>query len=269
MCITALLAIIGLNSRGLSAQDLVIGSGWNHSFGITSGAVFSWGLDGDGQLGDAQTVDVRTPKLISGFSGIVEVVGGRYHTLARANDGRLWVTGRNSSGQLGLGNTSGVQVPTLVPMLGVQQVAAGSDHSAILLTDGTVWSCGYNGYGQLGLGDTNNRASFTQITGLSNIVHIECGENFSMAVEGSGAVWAWGYNAYGQLGDGTSSQRNAPVRLGANQRGQATLFFCLIRRIYGSSVAQVVRQAGEKALFPTHHRCGFRMRGACRPWPCC
>ena len=86
----------------------------------------------------------------------------------------LWSWGYNAFGQLGLGNTTQYQFPTL-SATGVSAVYGtygntgqyGYDGNRlyILKTDGFIYGTGYNGNGQLGIGNTTNPiTSWTKIT---------------------------------------------------------------------------------------------------------
>ncbi len=75
-------------------------------------------------------------------------------------DGTVKAWGRNSHGQLGLGNTVHQTAPQPIPSLaGVVAVAAGKEHSMALLSLGTVMVWGRNGNSQLGLGNSVDRHS--------------------------------------------------------------------------------------------------------------
>ncbi|HEY8097669.1 MAG TPA: hypothetical protein VIE65_16490, partial [Methylobacter sp.] len=63
---------------------------------------------------------------------------GFSHTIALKNDGRVYSTGLNSSGQLGDGTTA-QSVAFKQVITGVSDVAAFGNESYILKTDGTVW----------------------------------------------------------------------------------------------------------------------------------
>lgn len=128
-----------------------------------------------------------------------------------AND--LYVTGANSEGQLGLGDTinksSFMKVSGLPPIV---DVAVGRDHILALDMDGNVWASGSNDAGQLGLGDDVTRNSPTA-SPIHNVTKIAFGY-YSTFFIGSGTTYAAGYNANGQLGDGSTSYARTPVPVG-------------------------------------------------------
>src|SRR5690606_9674905 len=93
---------------------------------------------------------------------------GQLHTCAMFNDGSVKCWGMNSSGQLGLGDTSnrgdgsnemGDNLPNVDLGGGrtATDITAGATHTCAILDDGSAKCWGANNSGQLGLGDTSNR----------------------------------------------------------------------------------------------------------------
>ncbi len=77
--------------------------------------------------------------------------------------GRVWATGENSSGQLGIGEDTLTPGASLIE--DVSAVAAGNIFSLALKSDGTVWTWGRNYEGQLGDGTTTNSPTPVQVLG--------------------------------------------------------------------------------------------------------
>jgi alpha-tubulin suppressor-like RCC1 family protein len=153
-----------------------------------------------------------------GDKNITTIAAGRYHSLAFDNDGKVYATGQNRYGQLGLGDSEygiGRDELTEVSSLSgkkITAIAAGGEHSLALDKDGKVYAAGYNYNGQLGLGDSRegtNRAFFTEVSSLSGkkIIAIAAGASHSLAMTSDGKVYAAGYNHYGQLGLGDTIDR--------------------------------------------------------------
>jgi len=202
-----------LGNAVASAQSA--GGGTSHSTVVTSGgALWSWGANGNGQLGDGSTTQRVLPTNVSTPSSLTAVADGNAHTLALKSDGTVWAWGYNGNGQLGDGTTTQHTSPAQITTLSsITAIAAGNAHSVALKSDGTVWTWGVNANGQLGDGTTTQRPSPVQVSGLSSIVAIAAGGYHTLAVKNDGTVWAWGMNANGQLGDGTTTQRTSPVQL--------------------------------------------------------
>ncbi len=128
----------------------------------------------------------------------------------------LWVWGRNTNGQLGLGDTthrsSPVQVGTLTDW---KYVSPSETNTLSIKTDGTLWAWGGNGSGRLGLGDLTHRSSPVQVGALTDWKQVSNSGASSFAVKTDGTLWAWGYNFYGDLGLGDTTHRSSPVQVGA------------------------------------------------------
>ena len=121
------------------------------------GALYVWGLNnfGANHLAPYQLT-------YAGFMA-VSVSHGGAHYLALMADGRFYAWGANGSGQLGTGNQSAQENPTLLGKLDLVAFSAGGSHSLGLKADGSLWAWGDNSKGQLGQGDTANRLSPTQV----------------------------------------------------------------------------------------------------------
>ncbi|HHT9146646.1 MAG: carboxypeptidase regulatory-like domain-containing protein [Candidatus Brocadiaceae bacterium] len=211
-----ILTAIGTSSASVNPK---VSAGSAHTIALKSdGTVWTWGYNGQGQLGDRTYTDKSTPVQVSKLSGlnkVIEIAGGRYlHTLALKSDGTVWAWGYNGSGQLGNNTYTDKNIPIQVSGLSdVLAVACGGNHSLALKSDGTVWAWGDNGSGQLGDGTTDVKTSPVQVNGLNGITAIACGIGHTLALKSDGTLWVWGWNEYGQLGDGTTSNKTSPVQV--------------------------------------------------------
>lgn len=182
---------------------------------LPSGAVWAWGYNNYGQLGDGTTSTRLAPVQVGSLPASGTAISGWGHSLLAlgTSGGRAW--GWGTSGQLGNGGSVSRSTPVTVSTLtNVQAVAAGYNHSVALDGSGAVWAWGANVYGQLGDNSTTTRTTPVQVSGLtSGVTAVSAGQYFSLALQSDGTVWAWGYNAQGQLGDGTTTQRNVPVQV--------------------------------------------------------
>ena len=147
----------GLTASAVRRADFMItgaiAAGRVHSVALKAdGAVYAWGTNAQGQLGDGTTTQRLTP--VSILTGVVSIAAGDRHTLAVKTDGTVWAWGSASSGRLGNGGSSGQQnAPVQATFTGAVAVAAGESHSLVLKSDGTVWSFGSNADGELGDGN--------------------------------------------------------------------------------------------------------------------
>ena len=133
------------------------------------------------------------------------------HILALKDAGsslQLWVWGRNTDGQLGLGDkierTEPVEYDGSTAGIGnVVKAEAGGDFTVLLDDNGDVWTCGSNLIGQLGLGlpmGTDDDVTIPQQVSVSNIIDIAVGTWHTLALRNDGTVFSWGSDIYGALG---------------------------------------------------------------------
>ncbi|MBW2570356.1 MAG: hypothetical protein JRE47_13590 [Deltaproteobacteria bacterium] len=119
----------------------------------------------------------------------------------------LYCLGRNTSGQLGLGDNITRDIFTEALFGSYSHLSCGSAHTCVISADGYLYATGYNGHGQLGLGDYDNRNVFTKI-GNDKWIAVECGSYITHAIKEDGSVWATGGNGNGELGVGDLTDRN-------------------------------------------------------------
>ncbi len=194
-----------------------ISAGQFHDEALTStGAVYGWGYDGYGQLGNGSRTTPATPVLADMPTGVraTAIAAGGYHTIVAGSDGNVYSFGYNNDGQLGTGEKNIHTKPTLVLMpAGVSAVAlaAGLYHSVAIGSDGKVYAWGDNTYGQLGTGNLTSSTSPV----VSNLTvtpsAISAGEYFTSALLPNGTIDSWGQNGFGQLGNGTTSNATSPT----------------------------------------------------------
>ncbi|KAH3761042.1 ADPribosylation factor subfamily protein [Pelomyxa schiedti] len=182
-----------------SIQILAVAGGGKHSAAVSkSGLLYTWGSGNLGQLGLGELTASSVPVSVDFFPSqglkVTQVACGDNHTAIITETGALYTFGDNKSGQLGTGDNSPRNSPTLVVFglsttAAVRQVAAGGaygqGHTIALLADtGSMYSWGANNYGQLGLGDLNNRNTPTLVSVLENrrIFKIACGWLFSACI---------------------------------------------------------------------------------------
>ena len=191
-------------------KEVIRGS--HHTFLLKNdGSLWCCGRNNYGQLGfgDNYYRTTFTQVTTNINNDVKQIACDKYSTFILKNDGSLWCCGRNSSGQLGLGDTTDrttfTQVTTNINN-DVKEVVCGDNHTFILKNDGSLWACGENSSGQLGLGDETDRKTFTQVTTNINndVKQIACGGIVTFILKNDGSVWSCGYSNYGQLGLGSA-----------------------------------------------------------------
>jgi alpha-tubulin suppressor-like RCC1 family protein len=136
----------------------------------TSGSMWSWGSNLNGQLGQNDVVNRSNPVQVGSLTNwgniTVSATGG---ALAVKTSNTLWSWGVNTNGELGLSLAPGVagsnrSSPTQVGTLSNwSTVGTAFTASFSIKTDGTLWSWGRNDYGQLGQGEVIYKSSPVQV----------------------------------------------------------------------------------------------------------
>lgn len=155
----------GLYPASLSGISAVAaGGGFSYAVREFDGAVWAWGRNVNGELGDGTTVSSFSPVQVkidanNFLTGVVQVAAGLEHGLARLANGEVWAWGYNFFGQLGTGKNFDshyavqVQLPLISgkPAVATDIRAFGS--SSMALVGGVWYVWGDNSYGQLGVGN--------------------------------------------------------------------------------------------------------------------
>ena len=121
----------------------------------TAGGAKCLGTNNYGQVGDGSATTRTTPVIVSGLgSGVASVAAGGEHTCAVTTAGEVKCWGKNSTGQLGNGNTGNQATPVAVSGLssGIASVVTGANYTCAAATSGAAKCWGTNSVGQLGNG---------------------------------------------------------------------------------------------------------------------
>jgi alpha-tubulin suppressor-like RCC1 family protein len=180
---------------------------------LTDGAIWCWGGNSSGQLGNNSAADAKNPVPVDSISEGKAVSAGDFHTCAivtSAKTVQCW--GDNANGQLGDGGlTTSSAVPVdVMDITGVDEISLGRVHTCARI--GVIVKCwGDNSKGQLGDGGNVPSAVPVVVSGISTAIRITTGNDYSCAILLDGTVQCWGENESGQLGNGTTINANTPV----------------------------------------------------------
>ncbi len=202
---------------GLPSTVVAVATSGNHNVALTSsGTVYAWGDNSDGQLGNGTTTSSSTPVQVSGLSGVKVIAAGGNHTVALTSDGTVYAWGENVLGDLGATTTQTCANGDACSMTPLQvsglpstttAIAAGNGHSLALTSSGTVYAWGENDLGQLGNGssDSNAHPAPAQVSTLTGVTVIATGSNHSLAAVNAVASLSTTYINFGDQQVGTSS----------------------------------------------------------------
>eukprot|EP01083_Nonionella_stella_P068137 180704_1 len=233
------LLLIDLGSNFIPTQ-IATGTGWSCVISTTN-TVKCFGDGTYGKLGIGNTNDIGCSSsqmgnnlletdLGSGFMA-TQIMGGRYHACALSTANAVKCFGRNTFGQLGLGDTSdrgdganemGDKLPEIdfgtnfVPTA----IMVRGEVSCAISAENKVKCFGRNDLGQLGQGDTEHRGDGANEMG-DNLPEIDFGTDFIpmqmtggrnhiCALSTTNTVKCFGENNYGQLGYGNTNSRADP-----------------------------------------------------------
>lgn len=118
-------------------------------------------------------------------------------------NGRLWCSGWNSRGKLGLGHTENVNTMTKVPWKfgTIKQISIGPYHTMILTTANELYVSGCNKWGQLEFSDIKKLLEFTRVDWTHGpIKQVSCGFFHSIILTEDNRLWVCGTNTSGELG---------------------------------------------------------------------
>ncbi|NXI75808.1 HERC5 ligase, partial [Rhipidura dahli] len=147
------------------------------------GELFTWGQNTHGQLGvRRQTTFSSEPQLVGRLKGIplAQIAAGGAHSITVSLSGAVYSWGKNSFGQLGLGDTEDRDCPSYVGALEHWKtvfISCGADHTAVLSKEGLVCTFGAGGSGQLGHNSTRNELLPRLVAELwgARVSRIACG----------------------------------------------------------------------------------------------
>lgn len=230
----------------------------------TYDAFYTWGNNQNGQLGSGNTNPVVIPLKFTNtqnlrykkafFKSFLEGIQG--FSMILRDDNTLEVCGKNTEGQLGLGNTIDRLNFTTLPLNNIDDVYIGSHFSTGVFAKtimGELYAWGCNNCGQLGVGHKNNLTSPTKITGFdNNVLKVATStindnglKGVSFIITNDGTVFGCGYNANNSLSqDNFNDSLNfIPLKTIDNQ------ILSNIKEIYPSSTSPCLALDNDNNLY--------------------
>jgi RHS repeat-associated protein len=229
--------LVGYSSGGSRHSPTVtqVAAGAKHTCALEStGHIFCWGTNSEGQLGNGTTTKSSTPVEVVGVGGtgdlatVTSIAAGGDHTCALSAAKHVYCWGTDYYGQLGNGSTTNSSTPlevegvTGLGDLGtVSAISAGYDHTCALSTTKSVDCWGTDYYGQLGNGTSAPAASETPVavigvggTGnLGTVSAISAGGWHTCVLTASKTVDCWGWDWKGTVGNGRTTPIGTPVEV--------------------------------------------------------
>ena len=189
-----------------------------HSCAVTQdGAVWCWGDNSYGQVGNATDLGPTLPTAVALNATMVAVAAGEIHTCALDDAGLPYCWGANEVGQLGVGRLDAadfIGAPSPVSTaFRFQKIQAGASNTCGVATGGTNkgYCWGNNIFSQSGTGDLFEDVVPTEVLGGHSWIDIAPSWIISCGVTTQFEMWCWGLNDFDQLGSAGSASEPRKV----------------------------------------------------------
>lgn len=194
--------------RGLAEQEVVsetpvrlgsdkdwsqIALGTGHTVALkTNGTLWGWGtIDITSSPQHELSTNIPKPILLDVRTNWVQIAAGNHHSLALSADGTLSAWGRNSSGQLGDGTTTGrFELKPVNEDKDWKAIAAGAGNSYAIKRNGTLWIWGSDASGTKG-----DALSPVQMDDGTDWISVSAASFVFCTLKADGTIWLGGHNA--------------------------------------------------------------------------
>ena len=182
----------------------------------TNGALYCWGYNPYGNLGDGTAVNKNTPTFVTNITNVSQIITPKYtaNACALEENGTVYCWGYNGQGALGDGTVTHRYTPVLITNLSnlTTKIEGSGATTCALLNNGSMMCWGYNGYGNVGDTTTIQRNSPVIVENLTDIIDFDMTEGANTgstcAIHTNHSISCWGYNGYGNLGLGDVTARS-------------------------------------------------------------
>jgi alpha-tubulin suppressor-like RCC1 family protein len=197
----------------LPTQALKVSAGADHTLILMiDGSVYACGEGSFGQLGlesdPLKSVNPH-PTKVNLPHPVKDISAGNTHSIFLTIDGKVYVCGNNSFGQLG-GSMLSQSTPTILDFPHyITSITTSGYHNAAITVDGELYTWGLNTYGQLGTGSHGtNIITPTRIVLSYRVSEVATGNEHTAIMSEDGLVYTCGQGLYGQLGHGDYENRS-------------------------------------------------------------
>ena len=168
----------------------------------SDGTLWSSGNNTAGQLGINVATNRSSPvQEISGKTDWVKCVAGGSAAFAIDSSGRLYGSGFNTNGNLGINTATNRSQFTQIGTDNTwSEISCGNNFALSIKTDGSLWGWGANTLGQIGVNTAVNISSPVQIAIGSTWLKVAGAGSATIALKSDNTVWGWGNAVNGQLG---------------------------------------------------------------------
>ena len=184
--------------------------------GGSTGALYCWGENNEGEDGLGNTTGYEIPQLVGSATNWTAVSQGDpdYDTAACGiAGGALYCWGHNNYGELGLGNTTQYTTPQQVGTDTTWTAISVSGYDSCGIDNGKLYCWGFNTNGEDGQGNTTQYKSPVQVGVATNWTAVSTGNAATCGIAG-GALYCWGNNQFGELGLGNTTNFTSPQQVG-------------------------------------------------------
>jgi alpha-tubulin suppressor-like RCC1 family protein len=166
-----------------------INGGGDHNLGlISTGILYAWGQNSNGQLGDGTTTNRSSPiSVLGNITNWSKISAGGYHNLTVTSTGVAYSWGYAANGRLGDGQSVTNRSSPVTVIGGITNwsnvSASRQKHSLGILNTGILYAWGNNSNGELG--DNTTLASSSPVTvvgSFTNWTQISAGGYFSLGL---------------------------------------------------------------------------------------
>ncbi len=178
-----------------------------------AGAVWCWGSNSNGQLGNGTQGGTSTmPQQVDNAVGLHALVAGSNHACGIDDYKHMWCWGYDGDGRLADGNPTQYRpVPTMSEIQDVVAIAAGGEHGCAVDSKGAIRCAGFDRRGDLGDGLRTTQGAPQAVPGISGAVASAAGASHTCVALMDGSARCGGANGNGQLGDGTTIDNPNPT----------------------------------------------------------